>query len=204
MSSLKHRRQHYGIQYLLAADPTMRRLRREAVSQLHGNKNWGAAFLLMEYLNSNPLAEGSTVLDVGCGWGLASLYCAKHFAAQVLASDADPAVFPFLHAQAAANHLRIDCQAWAFADIPTEQLSTHQVLIGSDICFWDSMAEELYQLINRAIDAGCERILIADPGRPPFLEVAEACIAEHFGELIAVSAHSQRRHQGWVLRIENR
>ncbi len=204
MPSSAHCRQHYGIHYLLAADPTMRRLRRESTSQLHGNKNWGAAFLLMEYLRNHPLPRGSSVLDVGCGWGLASLYCAKHFGAQVQASDADPAVFPFLLAQAEVNQLSIDCQTWAFADIDHPQLANRQALIGSDICFWDDMAADLYQLIARAVDAGCERIVIADPGRPPFLAVAEACVSEFFGELSPITARSQRQHRGWILNIENR
>lgn len=195
---------HYGVNYLLASHPTMRRLRAAGSTQLHGNKNWGAAFLLMDYLQQYPLASGSRVVDVGCGWGLGGIYCAKHVAARVTASDADPAVFPFLQAQAAANKVTIDCQPWAFEDIPDAELAQSDCLIGSDICFWDDMAEEVYQLIARAVEAGCGQILLSDPGRPPFLAVAEACVSDFYAELLPAQAHSQRHHRGFILRLENR
>ena len=197
-------RQHYGIDYLLASHPVMRRLRAAGSTQLHGNKNWGAAFLLMDYLQQHALAPGSRVLEVGCGWGLGSIYCAKHLEATVTASDADPAVFPFLQAQAAANDVAIDCQPWAFGDIPDAVLAESNCLIGSDICFWDDMAEAVYQLIARAVDAGCGQILLSDPGRPPFLAVAEACVSDFYAELLPAEAQSQRHHQGFILRLENR
>lgn len=186
----------------MADAPPMRRLKRANTSHLHGNKNWGSAFLLMDYLQRSPLDDGAEVLELGCGWGLAGLYCRKHFSAQVIASDADPAVFPFLHAQAEVNQLQVQCENWAFKAVPNWALAG-RTLIGSDICFWDEMAEELYQLLERAIDAGADRILIADPGRPPFLAVAEACINEFYGELLPVRAHTQRKHRGYILRIEN-
>ena len=76
-------RQHYGIDYLLASHPIMRRLRAAGSTQLHGNKNWGAAFLLMDYLQQHPLAPHSRVLDVGCGWGGMGLYLAQQTGAHV-------------------------------------------------------------------------------------------------------------------------
>ena len=197
-------RQHYGIDYLLASHPIMRRLRAAGSTQLHGNKNWGAAFLLMDYLQQHPLAPHSRVLDVGCGWGLGGIYCAKHLDASVIASDADSAVFPFLQAQAAVNNVTVDCQPWAFEDIPDAELARSDCLIGSDICFWDDMAEGGYQMIARAVDAGCGQILLSDPGRPPFLAVAEACVDDFYAELLPVEACSQRHHRGFVLRLENR
>ena len=150
-----------------------------------------------------PIHETDKVLDVGCGWGLAGLYCRKRFHSVVTASDADPAVFPYLQAQADINDLTIDTEVWRFADVPGGALAAADTLIASDICFWDDMAEEVYQLIARAVEAGCGRILIADPGRPPFLAVAEACIEDFYAELVPVKAHTSRPHRGYVLRIEN-
>jgi|TARA_Y100001936_G_scaffold251014_1_gene305492 predicted nicotinamide N-methyase len=188
---------------MMASAPAMRRLKRGNNSRLHGSKNWGAAFLLMEYLSQHPLPPNRSVLDVGCGWGLAGLYCRKRFHSAVTASDADPAVFPYLQAQADINDLTIDTEVWRFADVPDDALAAADTLIASDICFWDDMAEEVYQLIARAVEAGCGRILIADPGRPPFLAVAEACIEDFYAELVPVRAHTSRPHRGYVLRIEN-
>ena len=59
-------------------------------------------------------------------------------------------------------------------------------------------------LIARAVDAGCGQILLSDPGRPPFLAVAEACVDDFYAELLPVEACSQRHHRGFVLRLENR
>lgn len=204
LSQHPSRREYYGIHYLLASHPHIRRLRAQTRTSLHGNKNWGAAFLLMDYLSQHPLAPSSSVLEAGCGWGLGSVYCARHFAAEVTASDADAAVFPFLQAQAEANQVNISTQHWDFDAIPDSSLANTHCLIGSDICFWDDMAEQVYQLVARAVDAGCEQILLSDPGRPPFLAVAEACIQDFYAELLPAEAVTQRHHRGFVLRLENR
>lgn len=198
------KREHYGLHYLLASHPIIRRIRRAERSQLHGNKNWGAAFLLMEYLNTAPLEAHTKVLEIGCGWGLGSLYCAKTFHCDALATDADQAVFSFLEAQAKANHITLPTEQRRFADFTAEELGSFDTLIASDICFWDDMAEEVYQTITRAVEGGCGRIIIADPGRPPFLQVAEACVDDFFAEILPIEARSARRHRGWVLNIENR
>ena len=51
------------------------------------------------------------------------------------------------------------------------------------------MAEAVYQMIARAVDAGCGQILLSDPGRPPFLAVAEACVDDFYAELLPVEAN---------------
>ena len=43
----------------------------------------------MDYLGCQGLPEGVKVLEVGCGWGLAGIFCAKHFRAVVTGVDAD-------------------------------------------------------------------------------------------------------------------
>ena len=65
------------------------------------------------------------------------------------------------------------------------------------------MSEALYELIARAVDAGVKQILIADPHRPPFLDVAEACIDDFFAELLPREVSTSRRHRGSILVIEN-
>ncbi len=46
-------------------------------------------------------------MEVGCGWGLLSIYCAKNFQAQLTGVDADKNVFPFLKLHAKANGVKI-------------------------------------------------------------------------------------------------
>ncbi len=48
---------------------------------------------------------------------------------------------------------------------------------GADICFWDELTPVLFNLIRRALDQDVKRIIIADPGRSPFYDLAERCQA---------------------------
>ena len=205
MSDLKpHSREYFGVTSLLAAHPDMRKLKRStSATHLHGNKLWGSAYILMDYLQEHPLQPGSRVLELGCGWGLASIYCAKYLGADVTALDADPAVFPYLELLADHNQATINTLSGDFTALSVEELAEYDIIIASDICFWDEMSEALYELIARAVDAGVKQILIADPHRPPFLDVAEACIDDFFAELLPREASTSRRHRGSILVIEN-
>ncbi len=204
MSSSKHIRQAYGIISLTSRHPDLRRLKKEqSEPSLHGNKLWGSCYLLMEYLQENPLDADCKVLDLGCGWGLEGIYCAKTFGASITAVDADPAVFPFLDLLARHNDVSLKTQTRRFEDISEEELADYDVLVGADICFWDELAETVYQLIERAIKAGIKRIIITDPQRPPFTQIAERCVDLHYAELLAIETAQARRFTGTVLVIEN-
>lgn len=204
-STHPHLRQYYGVDYPLARHPERRRLKRDQHhTTLHGHKIWGSALLMMEWLSREPLAPGSRVLEVGCGWGLLSTYCAKQLGCQVTASDADPAVLPYLDLLAELNGVRLAWQQAGFDDWGAAELRDVDVLIASDICFWDALAEPVWQLIQRAVDSDVPQILIADPLRPPFIEVAEACIGAYHAELLPLAIDHPRRHRGALLRIENR
>ncbi|WP_223826129.1 class I SAM-dependent methyltransferase [Spongiibacter pelagi] len=198
-----HYREYYGVTTLLASHPALRRANRHAQFQLHGNKVWAASYLMMAYLQDNPLEHNSKVLEVGCGAGLAGIYCAKHFNAEVTASDGDPAVLPALELHTDANKVALNWQPALFSELTETELGQYDTLMACDICFWDDMAEDLAELIDRAIAAGVARIIIADPMRPPFLALAEYCIERHFAELLPIRAESGRRHKGAILLIEN-
>lgn len=199
-----HVREYFGVRTLLAAHPDMRRLKRATkATHLHGNKLWGSAYLLIDYLQENPLPAASKVLDLGCGWGLASIYCAKYLGTQVSALDADPAVFPYLSLLAAHNDVEINTLCAQFNELSIDELAQYDTIIASDICFWDEMSEEVFDLIHRAVEAGVKKIIIADPHRPPFLAVAEACIDDFFAELIPREVITSRHHRGSILLIEN-
>jgi len=200
----KHTREYFGIRTLLAAHPDMRRLKRAThATHLHGNKLWGSAYLLIDFLQENPLDTASKVLDLGCGWGLASIYCAKYLGTQVSALDADPAVFPYLSLLAAHNDVEINTLCAQFNELSIDELAQYDTIIASDICFWDEMSDEVFDLIHRAVDAGVKKIIIADPHRPPFLAVAEACIDDFFAELTPREVITSRHHRGSILLIEN-
>ncbi|TNF35338.1 MAG: class I SAM-dependent methyltransferase [Gammaproteobacteria bacterium] len=166
----------FGVDLMMASHPEVRRLKRENPDfSTHGNKVWRSSMLLMDYLKKDSPRQRSKGMEIGCGWGPASIFMAKQFRCKMTAVDLDPAVFPFLQAQAAINGVTVDTLKSRFEKISGPQLSQYDYLIGSDICFWDEMVDPLFKLIKRAKNAGVKAVYIADPGRTSFLELAERC-----------------------------
>ena len=167
--------QAYGIYLLESKHRLIRRLKKAHQPSVHGHKTWNASFLLMDYLQHEPIAKKSRVLEAGCGWGPGAIYCAAHFKAKVTAVDVDREVFPFLDVLAELNDVKVTTLVSRFEKLTSKQLGKFDVLVGSDICFWDSMVKPLYQLVNRAMKAGVKRVIITDPGRPTFYELCDLC-----------------------------
>ena len=165
----------YGVYLLQGPHPLVRRLKRIYEPSVHGHKMWNSSFLVMDYLQHYPPSPSAKVIEIGCGWGPASVFCAKEFQADVTGVDTDRDVFPFLDVIAALNDVQVRQLRKRFEDLTTTQLGTQELLIGADICFWDSMIKPLRNLIGRALKGGTKRGIIADPGRPTFYELADLC-----------------------------
>lgn len=164
----------FGLTIRKNAHPDMRKLRREAGdASLHGNKFWKSSCLTMDYLKKHPLPSGARVLDLGCGWGLGGIFCAKQFGAKVTSLDADPSVFPFAEYHADLNDVEIQTWRCRYERVTEQDLAGFDAVIGTDICFWDKLESPLYNLTRRAMRAGVGRVLLVDPGRPPFRRLAE-------------------------------
>ena len=142
----------YGIFLLTEKHKLIRALKKIHQPSVHGTRTWGSAFLTMDYLTHNPISKGCSVLDLGCGWGGASVFCAHKFKAQVTAVDLDPAVFPFLNVFAEINSVEVKTRKADFTKLKGPDLGQNQVILGSDICFWDSLVEPLVKMVNRAIN----------------------------------------------------
>ena len=136
---------------------------------------WSATWLLLDYLESQQLL-GERIVDVGCGWGLAGVYCASR-GARVVSCDLDPEVLPIAKHHAELNDVTISAQARGFDAVGTDILAGVSWIIGADICFRGDLIEPLFELLSRARDAGA-RVAIADPGRPAYQALACRCVDE--------------------------
>ena len=187
-----------------ASHPDIRRVKREGnYPSIHGNKLWKSSCLVIDYLKQNPPEHADSVIDVGCGWGASGIWCAKKLGSDVTSMDADPDVFPFLEVAADLNGVATTPLVSRFEKLTKRQLSQFDLLIAADICFWDELVEPVYKMVNRAIKAGVKQIVIADPERPTFHEMAARCVEKHCAELIEWETRSPIKAHGALLVIQN-
>jgi predicted nicotinamide N-methyase len=75
-------RHAYGLTILHPSHPEVRRLQQDAARPtLHGHKVWPTSFVLLDYLHQRGIPPQTRVLELGCGWGLVGMACAKTFQA---------------------------------------------------------------------------------------------------------------------------
>ena len=95
-SKPKHYTEFLGVKALSSAHPEVKKLKyKNPNHSAHGNKNWRSSFVLMDYLKANPPAFNDKVLEIGCGWGLISIFISTYFANDIHSADIDPSVRPF-------------------------------------------------------------------------------------------------------------
>ncbi len=174
----------FGIKVLNSRNKEIRRLRKDHPPAIHGTKCWKSSYLIMDYLRENglPKKKKCRVMEVGCGWGLASIFCAKEFGARITGTDADDNVFPYLDLHAAANSVKMERYTAKFQDLTVTELSEFDLILGADICFWNKLVKPLWKLVNNAMDAGVKQVIIADPGREPFEAVAKKSLKKFNAE----------------------
>ena len=170
---------------------------------IHGNKFWRSSLLLMDYLKHHPLKKGSSVIEIGCGWGLAGIYCAKFFNAKVSSIDADADVFPYLELHARFNKVKVKTEKNKFEKLTTARLSGEEIIIGADICFWKELVKPLYNFLERASRAGVKKVIIADPGRWTFENFSELCIKTFNARTEEWSVTKPIRAVGTLLIVNN-
>ena len=171
--------------------------------EIHGDKVWASSYFIMDFLDENPLPKNCNVLEIGCGWGILAIHCAKKFKANVLAVDADELVFPFLDLHARLNRVKVEHLVSKFETIPEQAFSGFDVMLGGDICFWDELVNPLYQTIRRALQHGVKTIMIADPGRSTFLKLAKRCQKDFNALLIPYVVIDPAAYDGYILVIQN-
>lgn len=170
---------------------------------IHGTKLWKSSCLIMDYLHHHQEGDIKTVLDAGCGWGVTGIWCAKHLGADVTSMDADPAVFPYLQAVAELNNVSTTPLEGRFETLKKKHLEGIDLLVGADICFWDELVKPVSKMVDQAIKHGVKQIIIADPERPTFHEMAERCLEKHGGELLEWKTKGSIKASGALLVINN-
>ncbi len=190
----------YGVTILKSSHSRIRGLKIDHEPEIHGDKFWNSSFLIMDYLEQQGLPKKAKVMEVGCGWGLAAIYCAREHGAEVTGVDADPKVFPYLHLHAEINEVSLTTRTALFQELKKKELADQDLVIGADICFWDEMIDPLYKLIRKAVKAGVGQVIVADPGRPPFDEVCEKAEKKLGGEVKEWKIdNGSVKASGWLL-----
>jgi len=194
----------FGLKILNSTHPGVRRLKRAGHwPEIHGHKFWNSSFLIMNELKREPIARRSRVMEVGCGWGLLGIYCAKQADARVTGVDADKNVFPFLDLHAQTNGVKIATEVKRFERLSVDRLRGVDVLLGADICFWDELTPILFNLFRRAQRAGVKRVIVGDPSRSPFTALARRCEDAFDGvSVVARSISKPVRATGELLKID--
>ncbi len=199
--SAKMETRAYGIRVLLSRHRKIRNLKGLNTPTVHGNRHWASSWLLMDYFKRHGLPRKAHVMEVGCGWGLAGIYCAKKHDATVTGVDIDAEVFPYLHLHAEINKVEISVMNKGFDGLTGRLLKDVDVLIGADICFWDNMTDPLKRLVLRALRAGVGLVVIADPGRPPFHKLCEYFLEKRGAKTLDWATRRPRHIRGRLLKI---
>jgi cyclopropane fatty-acyl-phospholipid synthase-like methyltransferase len=152
----------------------------------------------MDYFSSSPLKKKSRILDVGCGWGPASIYLASK-GNVVTGLDVDEDVFAFLEVQAGLNDVKVRTRKGDMKSMKKSDLSEFDVIVGGDICFWDELTDEWFEMLKRAAKAGVKKLVLADPGREPFLKLVEKCEKRWETELLEWYALEPKKFSGFLL-----
>ncbi len=191
----------YGVYLLKTRHRLIRQLKKRYQPSVHGHRPWQSSFLLMDYLSENPIRGSARVLEIGCGWGMAGVFCAAHFKARVTGLDIDRAVFPYMRLLAELNDVDVVTLRRKFENLRGREVGDFHTVIGADICFWDSLVKPLQRLVNRAFRNGTKRFVIADPGRPTFYEFVDRCRTRYRVDLVEWYALEPKRFEGEVVEI---
>jgi predicted nicotinamide N-methyase len=135
---------------------------------------WAGGQALARHLLDHPgEVAGRRVHDLATGSGVAAIAAALAGAAEVAATDLDPAAVAAAHRNAAANHVTL-----AAPDPGTGGDDEADVLLAGDVFYSPTVAAEMTARLRAARRKSVE-VLVGDPGRGYFPERLFDKIAEY-------------------------
>lgn len=192
----------HGVRLLFSNHKKIRGLKKDYSPTDHGHKVWPTTWLLIDYLHENSLITGQSVLDLACGWGLSGIYCAKRFNSNVIWADGDHEVYPYLNLHGEINKVKIEFIHMDHNKVRRDILQNIDIIVGSDICFCDTLIDPIRRLINRAKKASVSQIFLSDPGRWPFEDLVDLFAGKRGVELIDWQTAKPLKVQGKILKID--
>jgi len=198
----KHIKEVRGLKIYKKKHQAIKKLLKDtSTPEIHGDKVWFSSYLIHDYLLENPPKRKANIMEIGCGWGILAIHCNKEFKANVTAVDADKNVFPYLDMHAKLNKAKVTNKVSRYENLKASLLAEQDMILGGDICFWNELIDPLLKLIKKALKNGVDTIIIADPGRSPFLKLAKQCKKLYDAELIEVELEDPIEEDGYLLII---
>lgn len=195
----------HGIKTLKRKHPEVLRLLQDGLLPVEfGSRIWRASYLLIDYLSKQALSSQQHVLELGCGWGLPSIYAKKQFGMQVTSTDADCNVFAYQKLISTINDADIIQKRSSFTELSSQNLRGYDVLMGADICYSPAHAKSLEELFHHYLAQRDGRIVLADSGRTPFFHLVERLSHSYDIELEEVRIDLPVRGSGHVLSLRGK
>ncbi|KAL0222021.1 hypothetical protein RCL1_001875 [Eukaryota sp. TZLM3-RCL] len=124
-----------------------------------GTVLWPATNCLLEFLFREPrysIPKGSTIIELGCGIALPSLFLAKYNSTITTATDSESEVLDIVNRNAEANHVNIRALllSWGLKEAQefVQEHGTFDFVIGADVlydpCFFDHLLHTAVTLLT--------------------------------------------------------
>jgi predicted nicotinamide N-methyase len=122
-----------------------------------------AVVLARHILNHRHLVAGKTVVDLGCGGGLAGIAAARSGARRVIANDIDPVALDMTLRNAAANKVALEISPLNLTE-NTGSVTANVILV-ADLFYHRTASAALVAFLRQQQKKGTE-VIIADGNRP--------------------------------------
>jgi SAM-dependent methyltransferase len=115
---------------------------------------WNSCLLLTRVLELvQETLKDQTILELGCGTGLASIVCSKLNTRRVIATDGNPEVVKLVASNAKRNHAKVEVATLQWGLLNAMDFSeVADIVIGSDLTYnsgmWRALAETVYTVLK--------------------------------------------------------